>query len=203
MAESKSNSIDIGRQQIGKVYATALLRACSHNIDEVLGELQFLVQDVFDRVPQLDTTLSSPRLSIDEKERILDNSLQSVASGDLMRFLKVVCRHERLDCLRDIYREAHKMRNEERGVLEFQMVTAQPVDEQFARTIAGQIKQKFGADIELHTLTDPSLIGGVLIRNGDTVYDASIARQLEMMREDAVAKTVALLRQRPERFATE
>jgi F-type H+-transporting ATPase subunit delta len=95
------------------------------------------------------------------------------------------------------------MHNEERGILEFEMVTAHPIDEHLARNIAGQLKLKFGSDIELRTRTDPSLIGGALIRNKDRVYDASIARQLEMMRDDAIAKTVAQLRQRTEQFATE
>ena len=67
MTNSHSNSIDIGREQIGKVYATALLRACAVNIDAVLEELGSLVDDVFERVPKLETTLASPRLSIDEK----------------------------------------------------------------------------------------------------------------------------------------
>lgn len=203
MADSKSNSIDIGRQQIGKVYATALLRACQANIDGVIEELSSLVGEVFDRVPKLETTLASPRLSIDEKQGILNKSLGSVASNDLMRFLQVVCQHERLDCLRDIHREAHKMRNEQRGIMEFEMVTAHPVDEHLARTVAGQLKEKFRSDIELRTMTDPALIGGVLIRNKDKVYDASIARQLELLRQDAVAKTITQLRQRIEQFATD
>ncbi len=203
MANSNAKSIDIGRQQIGKVYATALLRACHDNIDSVLDELESLLDDVIDRLPSFEAMIGSPRISSTEMAGLLDRVLSGKVSPDLLKFLKVVCRHERLDCLRYIQIEACRLRNAERNILQFEMTTSLPASDSQARSVAEQLKSKFGADIELDTSVDPSILGGVVIRHGDTVYDASIARRLEMFCETSVANTATAFRDRTQEFASE
>ncbi len=200
--DSSSKSIDIDRQRMGAVYGTALLRACHQNVDGVLDQLQTIVEDVFQQSPKLETLLGSPRISSTEKLALIDRVFGGRVSPDLLRFLKVVCQHDRLDCLRDIYREAHRLRNEQQGVLAFDMVTAKAVDDAMARRVAAELKQKFGAEVELRTFVDPSLLGGVLFRTKDKVYDASIARKLQMMRADALRHAAQSMRQHAGQFSS-
>lgn len=201
--DAPPRTIDIGRQRIGAVYGTALLRACQPNVDGALAELQTIVQDVFEHSPKLETLLGSPRVSADEKLALLDRLFRGRICDPLLRFLKVVCQHDRLDCLRDIYREAHRLRNEQQGIMAFDMITARAVDDATARHVAAELKRKFGSEIELRTFVNPSLLGGVMFRTRDKVYDASIARKLQLMRDDAIRQTAQSLRQNAAQFSTE
>ena len=92
------------------------------------------------------------------------------------------------------------MRNEQQGVVAFDMVTAQPVDDAMAQRVAADLKQKFGSEVELHTFVNPALLGGVLFRTKDKVYDASIARKLQLVREDAFGKRLRACGRTPGSF---
>src|SRR3954447_26703284 len=91
----KSGSLDAGRQHLGTVYAKALLAAAekSGQADQVVEELESLVTDVLDRLPQLDAALKSPRLTHEERMPLIDKALGGRLLPTLLTFLKVVSKH--------------------------------------------------------------------------------------------------------------
>jgi F-type H+-transporting ATPase subunit delta len=195
--------LDATQQQIGKVYAEALYGAVAKtgNVETVRQELQSLVADVLKNLPKLDAVLQSPRVSHEEKVKILDTAFQGRMSKELLTFLKVVSRHGRLESLRAMQRAFEKVYNERAGRVEVIVRTAEPLTEDLRGRIANRLRQALQREPVLHVEVDPELIGGVVIRIGDTVYDGSVARQLVRLREETASSIAREIRRNAERFA--
>ena len=196
---------DIGRQQIGGIYAKAFLAAAQKEgtASELLDELGSLVLHTLDKQPAFEATLASPRIAAEEKVEILNRVFQQRVSAGLLTFLKVVCRHERLDCLREIHAAAKQQYNESRGIVEVHVTTARPLDEKLTRQIEQALSQHLKQEVELQRSTDTLLIGGMIIRIGDMVYDSSLRQRLFSLRQQTVDKTVQQMRSASDRFADE
>jgi len=201
---TKSTTLDPARQQIGTVYAKALLGAAEKQglTDDVLEELQSLVEDVVDKLPQFHEALRSPRLDAEQKIGLLDRAFSGKMLPVLLNFLKVVARHGRLDCLRAILAAAHKLHNEIRGRVEVHVRTATPVTSALRDQITRRLSTLLGKQVVLRTEVDAEMLGGITVRVGDTVLDGSVSARLAQMRQAAVEKTTARFRETLEKFAT-
>jgi F-type H+-transporting ATPase subunit delta len=202
---SSQPKADIGRQQIGGIYAKAFLAAAQKDgaARELLDELGSLVLHTLDKQPAFEATLASPRIAAEEKVEILNRVFQQRVSAGLLTFLKVVCRHDRLDCLREIHAAAKQQYNESRGIVEVHLTTAQPLDGKLTRQIEQALSQHLKQEVELQRSTDTLLIGGMIIRIGDMVYDSSLRQRLFSLRQQTVDKTVQQMRSASDRFADE
>jgi F-type H+-transporting ATPase subunit delta len=199
----QSTVLDPGLQHLGTVYAKALLGATEKagNTDQVLGELDALVRDVLDRSPQLEALLASPRVPLESKEGLLDRAFRDKVSMQLLNFLKVLVRHGRFESLRAVNVAIRKQFNDLRGRIEVRLTTAAPIDQTTSDMIVAKLRASLGHEIELQTNVDPELIGGLVIRIGDTVYDGSLANQLQRLSEDLVSRATRKMRTDGERFA--
>src|ERR1044071_358313 len=113
MAEA-TRGFDAGREHLGHVYGQALLGAAEKAgvTEQVMAELDSLVDDVLEKLPSLRDVLSAPKVSVEDKERFIDRSLGGKASQTLISGLKVMARHGRLDCIRDVRKAFRKLLNE-------------------------------------------------------------------------------------------
>ena len=193
---------DAGLEQLGTTYAKALLSATegAGTTEDVLEEFQSFVEDVLEKLPQLDAALESPRVPLESKERMLDAALLGKASDVFVNFLKVVARHGRFNCLRAILRATQQQYNELRGRIEVRVTTAVAVDESTLQGIADKLKESLGKDVEISTTVDEKLIGGVVIRVGDKVFDGSVVSRLGQVRRQAVNNTIEQIRDSIGRF---
>jgi F-type H+-transporting ATPase subunit delta len=145
MAETRGTSAiaDTGQQRLGKTYAEALLGATEKagNTETVLAEFDSLVNDVLEKLPQLDATLSSPRVGRAEKEQMLDRAFAGKMSVELLRFLKVVAKHGRLDCLRFMLESAHELYNELRGRVAVEVRSAGPLGSELQQLLDARLRQ--------------------------------------------------------------
>lgn len=198
----QTGSFDSGQEYLAKVYAKALLGVTEANgtTVAVLDELDSVLADVFDKLPQLEATLVSLRVSHEDKLRILDQAFGGKMNVDLLNFLKVVSRHGRLDCLRTIRRVAKRLYDDVCGRVPVVIRTAEALDDETLVRVRERLKQLLDRDVVLETKVDPSIIGGLVIRVGDTVYDASVAAAFEQMRSGAVEQTMQSIRQSVSRF---
>ena len=206
MAETQASktSVDTGQQYLAAVYAKALLGATERaaNTEAVLEELEALLSEVFQRLPKLESALTSPRVGQEEKLRLLELAIGSRVSQSLLDFLKVLARRGRLDCLRAITRAARQQLNEIRGRVEVTLVTAEPLGEDSTRQAAERLQTALGQEIDLSTSVDPDLIGGAIVRVGDTIIDGSVINRLEQMRRTAHTNSAQKMRDELDRFAT-
>ena len=193
---------DVGVEHIGDVYAKALLGAGeSAGVTEtVLDEFDELVIGALRQFPKLETVLASALVSHDEKSDLLDRVFGGRASPLLVNFLKIVSRHGRLDCLHAIHQQARLQYDELRGRVHVELATAAPVDAALANQLAISLGAAFGGEAIMHQTVDPDLIGGVVVRVGDTVYDGSIANQLKILRQQMIDRSVHEIQSRRDRF---
>ena len=167
----------------------------------MLGELDSLVNDVLPKIPKLRQTLESPRVAFEGKAKLLDKALGGKASKEFLNFIKVLCRKNRFDCLTSVHQAAQEIHNEMTGKVDATLVTAQEVGDDVKQRVSSQLKQMLGREINLSVEIDESIIGGLVIRVGDTVFDGSLANQLGQVRRSAIDKANQEIKSAIDRFA--
>jgi len=204
MTDAKHRTVfDTDQQHLGTVYAKALLGATEKagNTEAVLSELHSVNADVLARLPQLKATLASPRVPLEAKLSVLDRAFGNQMTPTLLDFLKVLCRRGRFDCLAAIESSMRRLFNDLRGRVEVEVRSAEPLDDATIEMTANRLRAALQCDVELRLETDPDILGGLVIRIGDTVYDGSIANRLHRLRDDMVASVTRQMRGQVDRFA--
>jgi F-type H+-transporting ATPase subunit delta len=208
MAEHKPDPTRIGTvmedpsaQAIARTYADALLDASkATGTDTVLEELGSFVEDVLLKVTGLQEIFNSIIIGRDEKIRLIDKVIAPRASEIVTNFLRVLARHGRLDLLPGILREA-RIRNEIRqGRRRIQVTSARPLDAQAEGRIRSRLAGALPFEPILETHVDPSLLGGIVIRVGDTVYDSSLAMRIKQLRERLTQRSLHEIQSGRDRF---
>jgi F-type H+-transporting ATPase subunit delta len=208
MTEGQSEASHIGSvmedpsaQAIARTYANAFLdAAAATGTEAALDELRSFVDDVLLKVPGLRELFSAVIVGRDEKIRLIDAAIAPRASELVTNFLRVLARHDRLDSLPSILREA-QIRNEIRhGRHRIQVTSARALDARAEGNIRTRLAESLHFDPILETRVDPSLLGGIVIRVGDTVYDSSLATRIKQLREQLEQRSLHEIQSRRNRF---
>jgi len=196
---------DVGGAALGQVYAKALISATEQvgTSEAVMEEFDSLMADVFARLPKLQALLASPRVSFEEKEGLIHRAFAGKMSPLLLNFLKVLCKRHRFDGLRAVHRAAHRYLNELRGRTEVQVITAKPLDGPALEQVTAGLQTALGREIAMTPRVDEALIGGMVVRVGDTVYDSSVVGRLRRWREDATDAIAGKIRSGIEKFVSQ
>lgn len=204
MGETKKSTVfDSDQQQLGDVYAKALLAfgKDSGSLGRLVDELDGVV-DAVREVPGLQATLESPRISGDEKSKLIEKAFEGRIEKDLVNFLKVVGAKGRFDCLGAIASSARTMQDEMSGRVSAMLTSASEIDDSVKNKIAEQLSKVLGKTVSLESSVDPEILGGMVVRIGDTVYDGSVVNQLAQVRAKAVKSAADAIREKLDRFAT-
>ena len=201
MAEA-TRGFDAGREHLGHIYGQALLGAAEKAgvTEQVMAELDSLVDDVLEKLPSLRDVLSAPKVSVEDKERFIDKALGGRTSQTLISGLKVMARHGRLDCIRDVRKAFRKLLNELRGRVEVLVRVATPISDAQLGQIADKLRGMLKKDVDIKMEVRPEILGGIIVKVGDTLYDGSVIAKLDQMRSKALANTEKELRAALERF---
>ncbi|MBX3412635.1 MAG: ATP synthase F1 subunit delta [Pirellulales bacterium] len=197
-----NGAIDTGAQRVGKLYAKAFLGAAEKagQTDAVVEELDAVVTEALDPYPRFESLLASGMLSPAEAEGVLQRTLGPWVSPLLMNFLKVLATRGRLDCLRAIRQAAHDQLDQMRGRARVTVSTATPLPADALSKLGTRLRGMLALEPVLEPQVDPDLIGGVLLRVGDTVYDGSVATRLAQVREQMINRSVHEIQSRRDRF---
>lgn len=177
-----ATALDSDDQQVGLLYAKALLGAAGSNVDSVVGELEAVVGECLDKHPNLETALASPRINQEQKESLLDRIFSGRVDATLLNFLKVLCRRDRIASLRAIQVTATEMREEQLGKQRVLVTSAQPLTDEQRNNIASALKTAYGKESVLVEKIDETLLGGVVLRIGDEVLDGSVLGKMDSIR---------------------
>lgn len=194
---------DTGAEHLGRVYAEALLAAADKAgiADLAVEQLDQLTTGVLAEHPELAAVFASPRVSVDEKSRILDRLFADKLDPMVLRFLKVVAGRGRLGYVQYISSAARTLRDESLGRMVARVTSAVPLDDSLRGQVVEKLSAALNSQIVLRERVDPALIGGLVIRVGDTVYDSSVAGQLSGMAKKTQSAFARKLMENVDRFA--
>lgn len=172
--------IDIGAEHVAKVYARAIVEAadaagCRR---DVIDELTALARDVLPRVPQAAAVFASPKVSIEEKQAIIDRLAAGRLRPTTTHSLHVLARHGRLGMLSAVARAAARLADELEGIHEAVFTTAVPLDAAGQEQVAAEVQRSLAMALRPSFVVDPTIVGGLVVRVGDTIYDQSVATSL-------------------------
>jgi F-type H+-transporting ATPase subunit delta len=194
---------DVGVEKIAAVYAEAFLNAVSTNnksADDAVAEFDSFVVDVLDVNEKFEGVLRSAIVSADAKSAMITRVFADQASPVFLSFLKVLARHSRLDIIRAIHREVRKLDDKRCGRIPVVVTTATELPQEAFAGLAERLRVKLGGKPMIRNAVDPDVIGGIVIRVGDTIYDASIASQLLNVRQTIIDRSTHEIQSRRDRF---
>lgn len=175
--------LDTGAEQLGKTYARALIGAAKNAgvADQVIEQLGSLVDDYLGNSQQLQAAFASPRVDNEEKVRVIDKLFGDEFDPVLVKFLKVMAGRGRLGYVHSVRKAADDLHDEMLGRVVASVVTAVPLDDGLRSNINEQLGSLMNREVRLREAVDPDLIGGMVIRIGDRVFDSSVANRLNKM----------------------
>ena len=183
-----SNNGEMISDSVTRAYASALveLAEADGQLSEVADELEQLGQ-LLASEPALKSLLASRALSASERAGALERLFKGQLSDLVYRFIQVVNQKDRIGKLAGIIDTFGEIVAESRGIVEVDVHVATKLDDAQAQRVAQGIGQSLGKEVALHQYVDEKLIGGLKIRIGDKLVDASVATQLKLMQRKLVA----------------
>jgi F-type H+-transporting ATPase subunit delta len=204
MSESKEHFTDVSAKRLAAVYAESLLNAAgaSGEAAVVLEEIDSLIDDVFKNDSRLEALLAGAAVGRYVRKEAIDKAFAGKASATFHNFLQVLNDHDRLDLLRPVRWALHELNDERTRRLRVQVYSAVPLSDDYQARIREAIHEAFKLEPVLVLHVDPALLGGLKLRIGDTVYDATILTRLNNLRNQLIARSSHEIQSRRDRFSS-
>ncbi len=172
--------VDIAVDRVAKVYAQAIIEAAAEAkcVGEVLSELATLARDVLPRVPEAQAVFASPKVTPEEKAGLIDKIAKGRLNPTTVNALHVLARHGRLGILAAVAAAAERLADEREGRQQATFTTAVPLDAAEQGRVVADVEKSLAARLKPTFRVDPGIIGGLVVRIGDTIYDQSVATSL-------------------------
>jgi F-type H+-transporting ATPase subunit delta len=182
--------LDAGSRRVARVYAEALLDAAQQHgqAAQVLEEFASLFDDVLRADPDFEAFLASGAISRKTKAQVIHHVFDGKASDDFRNFLLVLNDHQRLDLLRGIHEAVKELYDERAGRMRVQVTSAVPLPDDQRERLLHELREKYHKEPVLTTEIDPALLGGIVIRVGDWLYDASVRTRLDTIRRQLIER---------------
>jgi ATP synthase F1 delta subunit len=170
-------------EELAQVYARALFEAASEGdvLDTVKEQLSQFA-DALDGNRELQVFFFSPYFSTAEKKAGLSRTVTD-ADPTFKNFLETLIERHRMPVVFRIRREYDVMWEHENKILPVEITSAIELDEQTVKGIGDRIGRETGQRIQLTRVVDPDVVGGMVLRVGNTVLDASIRSRLNQLRK--------------------
>ncbi len=173
-----------GDISVARRYAAALFGMAKkrNEVDAVATNLRE-VADVARGSRDLMGVMHHPLLTLDKKKSILRQVFGGQIRPDVEKFLFLVVQKNRAVMLPQIVTEFNRMADEFRGEADAEAVTATPLSPEQIGALQNALLQKFGVRVRLQTRVDPEVLGGLQVRVGDKLIDATVRTKLERLSE--------------------
>jgi F-type H+-transporting ATPase subunit delta len=166
-------------------FATSLLElAEEQNISDSIGQELNQIGEVLEQNPTFVLYLADPSISQDSRAGVLKDTFGDKVSPLLWNFLGVLNLKNRLPLLSQIVSAYNDLMDDKHGKIEVDVTTAHKLSADELEMVKQRVGSALKKDAVIHQYVDESLIGGMLLRVGDQLIDASVKSQLERMKQN-------------------
>ncbi len=173
----------MGFSRVARRYAEALLDAATGAGREahVATDLEML-HGLIQASPELRSVLKSPIIKREKKQIALRAAFEGRVEPLTLEFISLLAEKGREEALPQVVVEFRRLRDDRLGMVGLEVTTAAALSSEQTEAIRRRFEQLTGKTVKIGVNIDPLLKGGFSARLGDTVYDGSIRRQLELLR---------------------
>jgi ATP synthase F1 delta subunit len=170
-------------EEIAQVYSRSLFEVAREEgkLDEIREQLGEFA-DVLAQERNMQLFFFSPQFSTEEKKEGLHKAVEG-ADETLVNFLELLLEKHRMPAIFRIRRQFDERWREENQLLPVQVTSAVELDEETVRKIGDEIGERTGRKVDLTSRVDPEILGGIVLRVGNSILDASIRNRLERLRK--------------------
>jgi F-type H+-transporting ATPase subunit delta len=164
-------------------YATALYELADEakQLDAVAADLA-RIRAMIDESEELRRMMSSPLISRAQQAKSIDALVEQAGIGDLTRrFVRTVAGNRRLFGLRAVIDAFNRMLADRRGELTAEVTSAKPLSPQQAEAVNAALRGAVGRKVSMDLKVDPKLLGGLRVKVGSRLVDASLASKLQRL----------------------
>ena len=176
-------------EEIASVYARSLFEVAQEQgkLDDVRAQLGEFT-DALAKNQEMQTFFFSPYFSTQEKEEGLDKVVTG-AEPILQNFLKLLIEKHRMPAVFRVRRTYDELWQRENQLLAVEVTSAIELDKKTVKQIGDRIGEETGQKIELSERVDPDILGGLVVRVGNSIIDASIRARLDSLRKQVAKAT--------------
>lgn len=169
---------------IANRYAEALFQLSEdENITkEIYNELHNLVETVKNN-KDLDNVLRSPLVAKIEKVKLIESLFNNKINNNLKNFLKILVEKGRISSLKSIELTFKQLLNDKNNIIEGTVISAIPLTDEKVKELEGKLSKKYNKNVTLENKVDQSILGGVLVRLGNTQIDGSVKTRLDNIKD--------------------
>jgi len=169
---------------IANRYAEALFQLSEdENITkEIYRELHNVV-DVVKNNKDLDNVLKSPLVAKIEKVQLIEALFNNKINNNLKNFLKILVEKGRISSLKSIELTFKQLLNDKNNIIEGTVISAIPLTDKKVKELEEKLSKKYNKNVTLENKVDEDILGGVLVRLGNTQIDGSVKTRLDNIKD--------------------
>jgi F-type H+-transporting ATPase subunit delta len=170
-------------EDLAQVYARSLFEVARDQgkLDDVREQIG-QVADAIEGDRGVAMFFFSPYFSTEEKKEGLHKAIEG-ADEIVMNFLELLLEKHRMPVIYRIRREYDDLWREENKMLPVQLTSAVQLDDELVRSLGDRISERTGRRVDLQATVNPDIVGGIVLRVGNSILDASIRNRLEQLRK--------------------
>ncbi len=170
-------------ETVAKNYAETLFELARRNDGvESYGQAIATIAGVIDDDPKFRMFLETPRIEDEDKKVVVRRAFGEALPKHVVNFVLVTIDKRRQRLLRRISREYDLLLDEHLGREHVEVTVARQVDDATKQLISERLSSALGTRVIPHVRVKPEILGGLVVRTGDNIYDGSIRRRLDGMR---------------------
>lgn len=167
---------------LARRYAKAVLALPTP--EKIAGDVRSLAKAMHESA-ELQTALTNPAIRRNDRRRVIDGLLAAIGAQPITKnFVYLLLDGERMSSLPAISRELDGMLLARSNHVSAEVVSAKPLDATQVQQITAALEKLSGKKVDIAKREDPSLLGGVVAKVGDVVYDGSLRTQLRNLRDE-------------------
>lgn len=175
---------EVGASDVGARYARALIDLAveSGAVEAVEADLAMLKHALAES-RELRTLIASPKFTFEDKGKgLLAVARRAGVSPLTGKFLGLLAHNRRAGALSEVIAAFERLAAERRGLIAAKVVTAAPMTRAQEQSLATALRAALGRDPQVEMSVDPTLLGGLKVRVGSRLYDASLKTKLDSLK---------------------